>query len=406
LTDATSSPRPAAPLPLLALSIFAANLGLGIIFPLVPHLAGTSTAGPAAVGWIFSSYSLTLVLAQVAGGVLADRLDEARVLRWALWAYVVTLIGFALSRDVPWLMLNRACEGAAVGLIIPCVMKLVVRSVPVERRGRGIGFVMGLGGTGFIIGPLLGGYLAQFGLALPFLAAALVAGVAAIGVSLGVKAGAPAPDPTPLPRVVAHELRHFGVLLATPAFLALVLPLMAFKANFSTLQAGLPLVGDQVLGVGVQEVSYLFVVTAVLFGLVQPVAGRLADRFPTGGLVVAMLALMGPLAAWLAFQHGYWAFLPAFAAYSACQSAGVLFALKHIGDGVGEGAQGRSFGLASAMGDIGMVILPSVLLPLYAWRHEALFLALGAVMWGFLIAFKLLGRQPSTVANPIQPPAV
>lgn len=401
-----SDPTPsAAPLPWLALAIFAANLGLGIIFPLIPHLSATSGAGPAAIGWIFSSYALMLVLAQVAGGALADRLDPSRVLRLALWAYFLTLIGFTLSREVPWLMLNRACEGVAVGLIIPCVMKLVVSHVPPERRGRAIGFVMGLGGTGFIIGPLLGGYLSQWGLALPFLAAATVAGLAAVGVTLGVKAGAnPAATPEPVGPMLKQELGHFGRLLATPAFVALVLPLMAFKANFSTLQAGLPLVGEQVLGVGVREVSYLFVLTAVLFGLVQPLAGRLADRFATSALVTAMLLAMGPLAAYLAFQSSYFAFLPAFALYAACQSAGVLFALKHISDGVGEAAQGRAFGLASAMGDVGMVVLPSVLLPIYAWRHEGLFLTLGAVMWGFLLAFRVFGARQRPVSTKIYPP--
>jgi MFS family permease len=402
LSDSTP---PAAPLPWLALAIFAANLGLGIIFPLIPHLSAANGAGPAAIGWIFSSYALMLVLAQVAGGALADRLDAARVLRWALWAYFLTLIGFTLSREVPWLMLNRAFEGVAVGLIIPCVMKLLVASVPPERRGRAIGFVMGLGGTGFIIGPLLGGYLSQWGLALPFLAAATVAGLAAVGVSLGVKAGAAPSAPEPVGPMLKQELAHFGRLLTTPAFVALVLPLMAFKANFSTLQAGLPLVGEQVLGVGVAEVSYLFVLTAVLFGLVQPIAGRLADRFATRALVTAMLLAMGPLAAFLAFQHSYLAFLPAFALYAACQSAGVLFALKHISDGVGEAAQGRSFGLASAMGDVGMVILPSLLLPIYAWRHEGLFLALGAVMWGFLVAFRVVELRQRPVSTKIYPPA-
>lgn len=390
----------------MALAIFAANLGLGIIFPLIPHLARTSQAGPAAVGWIFSSYSLMLVVSQVAGGALADRFDEARVLRIALWLYFLTLLGFTVSRTVPALMLNRAVEGVAVGLIIPAVMKLVVRSVPAERRGRGIGFVMGLGGTGFIIGPLLGGYLAGMGLALPFLAAAVVAGAAAIGVSLGVKAEPTLAAPAPLREAVAQEARHFGTMLATPAFVAMVLPLMALKSNFSALQAGLPLFGEAVLGVGLKEVSYLFVVTAVLFGLVQPVAGRLADRFSTGTLIAAVLAAMAPVAAVMAFQHDYRAFLPAYALYSACQSAGILFAMKHIGDGVGEAVQGRAFGLASAMGDMGMVVAPSVLLPLYAWRHEALFLALGAIMWAFLAAFKALSPTPVQPTLETQPPPV
>ncbi|MOA55734.1 hypothetical protein D3C78_1795760 [compost metagenome] len=79
--------------------------------------------------------------------------------------------------------------------------------------------------------------------------------------------------------------------------------------------------------------------------------------------------------------------------------------MKHIGDGVGEAAQGRSFGLASAMGDVGMVVVPAALLPLYAWRHEALFLGLGLVMVGFWLAFKLMGARWRPLEAPIQPPA-
>jgi nitrate/nitrite transporter NarK len=98
-------------------------------------------------------------------------------------------------------------------------------------------------------------------------------------------------------------------------------------------------------------------------------------------------------------------FVPAFALYGACQSAGVLFAMKHIGDRVGESVQGKAFGLAAALGDVGMVIMPSVLLPLFAWRHEALFLALGAAMWLFGAAFVLL--EPASRREKIasQPPA-
>jgi hypothetical protein len=56
------------------------------------------------------------------------------------------------------------------------------------------------------------------------------------------------------------------------------------------------------------------------------------------------------------------------------------------------------------MGDVGMVILPSVLLPIYAWRHEGLFLTLGGVMWGFLLAFRVLGARQRPVSTKIYPP--
>jgi MFS family permease len=167
---------------------------------------------------------------------------------------------------------------------------------------------------------------------------------------------------------------------------------MAIKINFSTLQAALPLFGEQVLGVEMGRVSLLFVVTALAYGLVQPIAGRLADRRASAPLIAMTFLAMAPLLAWLGLQQGYGAFLAIYAGFSLLQSAGVLFAMKHLGDAIGEGAQGRSFGLASAIGDVGMIVAPSLLMPLYAWHPAALFAGLGGLVLCFLGGFWALGR--------------
>lgn len=374
----------------LALAIFAANMGLSVIFPLIPHLAGEGAAGAHAVGWIFSSYALMLVLAQVVGGSLADRFSAKRVLTTALWLYFLSLLGFAVARSVGPLMAMRAIEGLAVGLVIPCVMKLVVAGSPPERLGRSIGTVMGLGGVGFLIGPVLGAQLAGFGLATPFLAAALVAAAAAITTSLTLPASQPDAAPAPWPEAVREDLGHLGKMIGSAAFLALVLPLVAVKINFATLQAGLPLFGEAVLGADMTRIGLLFVVTAVAYAVVQPFAGRLADRHPTGKLAAGAIAALAALLIAMAFLRDYGTFLGVYALFSVAQSMAVLFAMKHLGDAIGEGATGRSFGLAAAIGDTGMILAPSLLLPLYAWKAEGLFLGLAGVMALVLALFLVL----------------
>jgi len=392
---------PAAPLPLLALAVFTANMGLGIIFPLIPHLAMSGPDGAAAVGWIFSSYAATLVVAQIIGGALADRLDAARVLARALALYFGTLLLFTLARGVPFLMVARALEGFAVGLIVPAVMQLTVRSVPPERLGRGIGTVMGLGGLGFIAGPLIGGYLAPLALPLPFLAAASVAGIAASACVIWLQPGPGEPAGQPL----KAEFTKVAERLKSAAFWGLVLPLVAVKVNFATMQAGLPLIGDQVLGVDLPHVSWLFVITAVAYAVAQAIAGKLADRFDTRWLIAGTFVLMAPLLVYLANQTSYTAFVPAYAAFSLLQCAGVLFAMKHLGQGLGETAQGRAFGLASAVGDMGMIVAPSALLPLFGWKHPALLIALAGVMVACLLPFLLLGGRARVVEgrSPLAP---
>lgn len=390
----------------MALAIFAANLGLSVIFPLVPHIADTADSGPKAVGWIFSSYAFALVVAQIVGGILADRLDTAKVLKTAMWLYFLTVLAFLVARSVPELMLVRACEGLAVGTIIPCVMKIVMQG-PQERRGRSIGFVMGLGGLGFLIGPLMGGYLGGFGLQLPFLAAAAVAGIAGIGVTLGVPPQAPpvAAESGTVGNALRHELGHLGQALSSPVFMGLIFPLMAVKVNFSTMQAGLPLFGESILGVGLQQVSYLFVITAVAYAAVQPLAGRLADRYPIRPLVIATLFGMLLLQVVMSTQRTYLPFAAVFAMFSLFQCFGALFGTKLMADMLGSNAQGRSMGLAAAIGDMGMIVAPSVILPIYAWRPEGLFLGLAGALALFLTLFLALTRGGATLEAKAEPAA-
>jgi MFS family permease len=379
------------PIWMLAVSVFSANLGLSVIFPLIPHLA---QSGAHAVGWIFSSYAACLVVAHLIGGALADRFETRRVLAFALWGYVLTLLGFCVARSVPALMIVRSLEGFAIGLVIPCVMKLVVAGAPAERRGRAIGLVMGVGGLGFILGPVLGASLSAITLNLPFLVAAGVAGVAALGMSLGLATTTRLEPAETLKQAVATEIGHLKRLLAMPAFLALVLPLLTFKVNFSTLQAGVPIYAGSPLGVGTMEVGWLFVITAVIYAMVQPLAGRLSDRFGAHALVMIALSGLAALLFGLGLAREFSTFLPVWVAFSIVQCAGSLFAIKHLGDGVGERSSGRTFGLAGAVADSGMILAPSLILPLYAWRAEGLFWGLAAVTVGLMALTRALGRRP------------
>lgn len=390
-------PRPLATKPLAA-AVFAANLGLTVIFPLVPRLA--EEAGPARLGWVFAAYAACLVVSQIVAGVLADRLGAARVLVGALTLYAGTLFGFAIFRGLWGVLAMRALEGLAVGAVFPAVMALVVAGAPIERRGRVMGTVMGLGGIGFLIGPVLGERLARYGLAWPFVAAGCIAlaamatiAVAAGRDSLGEAARAEAGG-EPLAALMRIELKGLARRLTTPAFWGLVLPLMAVKANFSTLQAELPLIGRDVLHVTPAEVGWLFVLTAAAYGLVSPLAGRLADRVPARHLAEGTLALLAVNLAVLAVVTQFWPFVAAFAPLSLLQSAGYLFASKALADGLGDAARGRGLGLASAIGDLGMVGGPLLLLPLMAQAPWGSLAGAAVVAIVAIPLARWLGRRP------------
>ena len=387
------------PLAPLALAVLATHFGLGVAFPLVPLLLAPSGAGPGAVGAVFAAYGAALVSAQLVGGALAERFGAGRIVVLALGIYMGAMLGYLVSHQPGALIAVRLLEGTGAGLLTPAVMALAARAAPPERRGRAMGVVLGLGGLGFVAGPLLGAYLAPHGLHLPFMLAAAIAATATASALAWLPPDPPA-EAEAIGWVVAvkADARAIAASLTAPAFLGSAAPLMAVKVNFAAMQAGVPLLAAQALGATPTETAWLFAITAVAYVAVQPLAGRLADRAGTRAPLAVAFVLMSALLAWQATRATYLAFLPGWVALSFLQTGAVTLALKHLADRVidpgTERGAGRPLGLAMASADLGMIAAPAVFLPLAAWRLEALLLGPAVTTMTFLLLFLALGGRP------------
>ena len=95
---------------------FLVNLGYGIVLPVRPTLAH---ATPVDVGFMYSIFSAAKLVALLIGGAAADRVGAERVLRWGVVAYAVSLAGLGWADSVSSVLVFRAVEGLAVGVVVP-----------------------------------------------------------------------------------------------------------------------------------------------------------------------------------------------------------------------------------------------------------------------------------------------
>lgn len=397
---------PRLPLAPLAAAVFTTQFGLGVAFPLVPLLIAPSGAGPAAVGAIFTAYACAMVTAQLIGGALADRVGAGRLVIVALGIYALGMAGYLITNDPVGLIVVRLVEGTGTGLTIPSVMALIARAGPLETRGKTMGIVLGIGGLGFIAGPALGGQLAPVALYLPFVAGVAVAGLAMIACMAMLPADPPAePSSGGWRSAAAADARAIIDRLRTPAFLGAVAPLMGVKINFAGLQAGIPFIAAATLGASPAQTSYLFIITALTYIAVQPIAGRLADKFGTRSLLLGAFLGMAVLLAWQSQQTSYWGFIPGWILLSFLQTGGVTLALKHLADRVapGQGPAGRELGLGSASADLGMVLAPALFLSLGAWHVEAILIAPALTILFFAGLMLALDQRAPELSGPANP---
>lgn len=153
-------------------------IGLGIIIPVTPHLIQELTACTVSEaarygGWLVFAYaSMQFIFSPVIGG-LSDRYGRRPVLLLSLFGFGMDYFLLALAPTIGWLFAGRILSGIFGASITTASAYIADISTP-EKRAQNFGIIGVAFGLGFIIGPVLGGVLGQFGTRIPFYAAAVL----------------------------------------------------------------------------------------------------------------------------------------------------------------------------------------------------------------------------------------
>jgi len=167
--------RPAA-LAFIFVTILLDVIGLGVIIPVLPALIeqltgeGVSEAARYA-GWLSFAYAaVQFVFAPVVGG-LSDRFGRRPVLLASLFGLGCDYILLALAPSIAWLFVGRIIAGIT-GASFTTATAYIADVSPPEKRAQNFGLVGAAFGLGFIVGPVLGGLLGDYGPRVPFVVAA------------------------------------------------------------------------------------------------------------------------------------------------------------------------------------------------------------------------------------------
>jgi Arabinose efflux permease len=114
-----------------------------------------------ALEWTMNAYSLSFAVLLLTGAALGDRFGRARMFVAGLVLFVAASVACALAGSVGWLIAARAVQGAGAALIMPIAMALLSATFPSQERARALGIFSGVTGLALIVGPVLGGAIAQ-----------------------------------------------------------------------------------------------------------------------------------------------------------------------------------------------------------------------------------------------------
>ncbi len=165
--------------PIVLAAVLIDTIGFGIVMPVLPtlivQLKGGSLADAARTGGaLLIAFAAAQFFAGPIFGNLGDRFGRRPVLLTAMVAFAIDYALMAFAPTIGWLFLGRIIAGVA-GAIYGPANAVLADVTPPEKRGETFGLMGAAFGTGFIIGPAIGGLLAGFGPRAPFLVAGALA---------------------------------------------------------------------------------------------------------------------------------------------------------------------------------------------------------------------------------------
>lgn len=155
--------------------------GLGIIIPVMPtlirELTGVSLSDAAEYGgWLLFAFAVMQFLSAPVLGNLSDRFGRRPVLLASLFGFMLDYILLAVAPTIGWLFAGRVIAGI-MGASITTAMAYIADVSSPEKRSQNFGMIGAAFGLGFIIGPVIGGVLGEYGPRIPFVAAAVLSGL-------------------------------------------------------------------------------------------------------------------------------------------------------------------------------------------------------------------------------------
>jgi len=249
------------------INMFIAVGSFGIIIPILPAYLLSIGQGGTAAGLMIAIFAGAQLIMSPIAGKWTDRYGRRIMIISGLSGLALSMFVFYFSDSIGVLYLSRVIGGVGAALLIPAIFAYVADITTMDQRAKGNSFISASMSLGIVIGPGIGGFLADFGLKMPLLISALV-GLAAVAFSafmleesMDTKIEVSNEKPEPMVKEIAQSFNK-------PYFIPLVITLV-MSFGLMAYESVLGLFVDNVFGATPKDIAVLVTSTGIISVIIQ-----------------------------------------------------------------------------------------------------------------------------------------
>ena len=275
---------------ILMINMFIAVGSFGIIIPILPAYLDSIGEGGMAAGLMIAIFAAAQFIMSPIAGKWADQYGRRLMIIIGLFGLTLAMFIFYLFDSVWMLYFSRVIGGIGAALVVPALFAYVADITTLEQRAKGNSYISASMSLGIVIGPGIGGFLADFGLKVPLLVSALISLVATIFSILVLK------ESRDVSKVMVEQesvslLTKMGTSVSKPYFIPLIIT-MVMSFGLMAYESVLGLYVDNQFSATPQQIALLITSTGIISVTVQLfVVDKIVTRFGEAAILNMFLGL-------------------------------------------------------------------------------------------------------------------
>ncbi|PQD93786.1 MFS transporter [Pradoshia eiseniae] len=291
---------------ILMVNMFIAIGSFGLVIPILPDYLASIGEGGTAAGLMIAVFAgAQLVMSPIAGR-WADQYGRRKMIIYGLIGLSLSALVFYLSNSIWILYFSRLLGGVGAAMLVPAIFAYIADITTLDQRAKGNSLISAAMSLGIVVGPGIGGYLAEIDLKLPLLVSAIVAFVAVIFSVILLKESR---KPSDMEHMTG-ERESFFVSLASsvkkPYFVILLITLI-MSLGLMAYESVLGLFVNDQYGASPKDIANMVTATGVVSVIAQLfIVDKIVNRFGESSVLILfiMVTALGYLISIFAGSYG------------------------------------------------------------------------------------------------------